>query len=387
MKNIIQKSVFPIALTAMVGAGSAAYAVEVDTDGGLSVASDDGNFEFEVGGRIHLDGYIYDEDLTAGTEDELTSTTNFRRAWLTLEGMAWNWGFKFENDFAGQDDASGFQDMYISRDLGAGTLYIGQFKPYRGMEELTSSNEITMMERPFASGSGIYEQYQIGLGFRGGADNFTYGVSGYNLRDADGDRTDGLGGGGRLTFAPVNSDGAVVHVGGSASYDKVGANGTRDAEVTYPGRLGIDQLIAETLGREEAISYAGELAGVAGPFYAQAEYALVDYGQDLGEDQEAQTYYVQASWHLTGESKPYDSGKGVFKSVKPRNSWGALELTARYDFIENKDLENAEVTVTTVGLNYYVNKNVRFMLNYQMAENEFTGDEPDQVSARAQFAF
>jgi len=87
---------------------------------------------------------------------------------------------------------------------------------------------------------------------------------------------------------------------------------------------------------------------------------------------------------LTGEHKAYKPGNGVFGSAKGEGMW---ELTARYDNIENKDVANLEASSTTLGVNYYFNKNVRLMFNYTKGDNQFTGDETGQYAVRTQLSF
>ena len=60
------------------------------------------------------------------------------------------------------------RETWVSTKLGSGLVTVGQFKPYRGMEELTSSNEITLMERPSTSSTGIYNgrQFLMGMGYK-----------------------------------------------------------------------------------------------------------------------------------------------------------------------------------------------------------------------------
>ena len=55
--------------------------------------------------------------------------------------------------------------------------------------------------------------------------------------------------------------------------------------------------------------------------------------------------------------------------------------------MENKDLLDTKTTSALLGVNYYVNPNLRFMLNWTQGKNDKTGDEPSQIALRTQFAF
>jgi len=387
------------ALAAFIGVvATPAMADKAETKGGLVVKTDDGRFEMKIGGRIHFDTYV------AVDEDDLdqTSTTNFRRARLTMEGKAYGWMYKFENDFTGKAEGGGFREMWLGTKVYDQTLRIGQAKPYRGMEELTSSNEIVFMERPFATANGAYagNQFAQGLFVDGSGSNWTYGISGYSLRNEAEAATEGVGAAARFVFAPVLTENAVLHIGVSASTDRPSDAGiaTRKAEVRPFGRISsgstADKVvssgkvkIAET--PEDRTAYGLELAGKAGPFYAQGEWATIDYKNDAATDESVDTYYVQASYLLTGESKPYDIKKGVFKSPKPNGQMGAWELKARYDVIEGEGKPSDEITNWIAGLNWYVNPNTRFMFEYLSGNVEVgaTDIDVDVFQVRSQFNF
>jgi phosphate-selective porin OprO/OprP len=364
----------------------AAETPKLDTKGGIKVTSVDKKFEASIGGRIHFDTYLFDNDLV-----DPTGTTEFRRARLTLSGKAYGWEYKMENDFGAGGGLEGFRDVFIATKAFGGKVTIGQFKPYRSMEELTSSNEITMMERPFASASGLFagRQFRQGVGYLRGGDNYTFGVAAFNTRDAAQSRNEGVGASARATFAPINTPESTLHFGVSASTENAN-QGTPDfrAAVAYAGRRGPSQTIATTTGGSgDSVRHVGlEAAGAFGPLFFQTEYARAQFGAPLGGDDDVDTFYVMGSWMLTGEHKPYKAGAGVFGSPKLVDG-GAWELTARYDTIENKEIEGLEVAATTLGLNYYVNPSVRFMFNYIRGDNEFTGDSTSQYALRAQLAF
>jgi len=361
-------------------------APKVETKGGIKVTSADKKFEASIGGRIHFDAYAFDRDIA-----DSTGTTEFRRTRLTLAGKAMGWEYKLENDFSDSSPTGGFRDVFIAKNALGGKFTIGQFKPYRSMEELTSSNEITMMERPFASATGIYSgrQFNQGIGYLRAGDNYTFGATVFNLRNAAGGRNEGTGAAARVTFAPINNDNSTLHFGLSGSTENLNKGSANvSAVANYAGRRGPSQTIATTTGAsgDSVDAFGLEAAASFGPMFLQSEYARATYGAPLGRDQDVETFYVMGSWMLTGQHKPYKSATGVFGSPKLTDK-GAWELTARYDTIENKDVANREATSTTLGLNYYINSNVRLMFNYTRGENEVTGDETGQYALRTQFSF
>ncbi|MBB6064043.1 OprO/OprP family phosphate-selective porin [Pseudoxanthomonas broegbernensis] len=364
----------------------AASAPKVETKGGLKVTSADKKFEVSLGGRIHFDAYAFDRDLAAST-----GTSEFRRARLTLAGKAYGWDYKVEQDFAAGTNLDGLRDLYISTGFLGGKATIGHFKPYRSMEELTSSNEILMMERPFASATGLFSgrQFQQGVGYQRAGDNYSAGFTVFNLRGAAGARNEGMGVAGRVTFAPINTDDSTLHFGGWASQEN-NNQGSADLAATanYAGRRGPAQAIAITTGasRNTVTAYGLEAAGSFGPLFFQGEYVNATFGQPAGADQDVATWYLQGSWLLNGGHKAYKPATGVFASPKVAGK-GLWELTARYDTIENKDIANREATSVILGVNYYVNPNLRFMFNYTQGDNEFTGDETGQYALRTQFSW
>jgi phosphate-selective porin OprO and OprP len=403
MGDLMNKLFQLSAIAAAVAFSGAAHADPVETKGGITVKTEDGRFEAKIGGRIHLDGNLIDKD-EAGRSNGRNSDMFFRRARLTLSGKAYGWEYKFEQDFA--NGAPTERDLYISTKLGSGKLLLGQFKHFNGMEEMTSSNEITFMERPYVQANFFGDQqFGIGAGYKGefGASG-TYAFALQNRKvDGDGNNAnENLYSSARVTYAPINSEGSVVHLG--LSYGNENFNTAAPATGTppvSPGDVGGEMRVqyagrnvgtARLVNNYTEATYMGvELATVQGPFYLQAEYATgkADFiGATPSQDTVA--YYVQASYNLTGESKPYK--EGVFKSVKPSGANGAVELKLRHEFAENKDVANREVSATTAGLNWYVNPNVRFMFEYIMAEAKAgfgTGypDEPNVIAVRSQFTF
>jgi phosphate-selective porin OprO/OprP len=401
MKLVIKSLALAIAAA---GLAAPVMADTATTKGGFQIKSDDGNFEAKLGGRIHFDGNFYtsEKDLGNATAQDSNSQFFFRRARITIEGRAYDYTYKFENDFANSADGSaktneGIREMWIGRQvMGNKNLRLGQAKPYRGMEELTSSNEITFMERPLATASGIYNnQFTTGAFLDGSGEGYGYGVSVYTPRSVDSAETQGLGVNARGFIVPLRTNGNLIHIGLSASQDNFETN-TTSKDPRIVGRengLKTGNLIAASTYNEQR-TIAAELAARFGAFSMQGEYAKATFQDNRAvpvnvADNDLDTYYVQASYFLTEHTKPYDFKKGVFKSPKLNGEEGAVELKARYDVIENKDVSGNEASAYTVGVNYYATPNTRFMVEYVKGETDV--GTPDKkaaaVTARAQFNF
>ena len=117
-------------------------------------------------------------------------------------------------------------------------------------------------------------------------------------------------------------------------------------------------------------------------------------------------YYVQATYTLTGETRGYKTQGAYFDKLKPSSPFGAWEVVARYEDVEvdNDNIGNGGLLANRsdtydaekwlIGLNWYVNNNVRFMLNYidaevdeAVAQGDGDDDDGDAVSFRAQYVW
>ncbi len=377
----------PVDVKAQAQAKSAGVA---STKGGFEIKSEDGNFTAKLGGRIHLDANVYadDDDLKPANG---TDQFFFRRARLTIEGKAYDFTYKFENDFAGQNatSGSGFREMWIGKKvLGGHNLRIGQAKPYRGMEELTSSNEITFMERPLATATGIYgKQFVTGAFLDGSGNGYGYGVSAYSPTTAADSEAGGFGFNARGFVVPVSSDSTVVHLGLSVSVDDFDMADTSVGPRIVGREKGLRSAISD-IDANEQTTVGLEAAAMFGPLLVQGEYARANFeNSNTSVENDVNTGYIQAAYMLTSHQRRYDAKKGVFKSPKVDGKTGALELKARYDMIENKDVNGAEADYFAVGFNYYATPNTRFMVEYVDGSDDVTGNEAAAITARAQFNF
>jgi phosphate-selective porin OprO and OprP len=352
------------------------------------------NPEFKIRGRFHVDYAVYDEDDVSLGDGFLN-----RRARLGMSGkIDENWSGIVEYDFA--ENSTAASDVMLNRKVGAnGTLKIGQFKVPMGLNELTSSNAITFIERAANSNSFVdarrigigYDFYQGALGFQTMAFGRRIGT------DAAGDEPIGVAA--RVVYAPAVGAG-LLHLGASVAYEDVGdfqVQRYRDRPEARPdGNRLIDT--GNISGVSSTTKYGLELAFQSGPFSAEAEYISVDLSRDAGAEPTFSGYHVQSSYVLTGEKRGYRNG--VFRGITPGQAGrGAWEVAARYSSVDLIDsgFQGGKQDNFTLGLNYYASANVRFMLNYIMVDVKdsnatvggiVVGDEsPNILIGRAMFYF
>ena len=363
-----------------------ASATKVKTKGGVKVKSDDGEFDFQFGGRVMVDAGYVDEDVS-----DHDSGTEFRRLRMFAKGTLYkDWGYKVQVDYS--DDELAIKDAYIKyKPYG---LTIGNFKQPISLEELTSSKYITFMERSLPTV--FATSHRIGVGINKGGANWSAAASIYGGESEDDeDGQEGYGLGGRVTYAPIAEKTRAIHLGLSAAQEEPADDGDDVRFRQRPEYHGTGTRIVDTgtiTNIDDITKYGVEAAGVWGPFSVQAEYLKADVARDSGfSDVDFDGSYVSASYFLTGESRPYSAKKGKFGRVKPKAKTGAWEVALRYSTLDLDDgvIQGGEEDNLTAGLNWYVNPNVRIMANYIDVDADVAGvdDDPNIFAMRAQIDF
>ena len=255
---------------------------------GIRIDSDDGLFKLKIGGRIQLDGAIMDADngLERRGIGDLEDSVEFRRARISIQGDIYDdYFFEVEYDFAGGD--ADFKDVYMGmRHLPyVGNIMVGHFKEPFGLEELTSSNYITFMER--SSGSEAFvPSRNTGLMLYNTAFNkrMTWAAGVFVDTDdfGDGEFNDGFNYTGRLTALPwYEQDGReLLHLGIAYSHKNFEGDrrvGDHFGRFGSPPEAHLAPRFVDT-GRfflESAHLLGAEAAWVYGPFSLQGEYIHV----------------------------------------------------------------------------------------------------------------
>jgi phosphate-selective porin OprO/OprP len=416
---------------AAVNAGGGDLDLKVKWKGAPELSSaDEKKFKFRVRGRVETDYNNIDQDTPITFAPDISATA-LRRARLGVEGvMFYDFKYVFEVDFAG--DTTAVKDAYLQYTGLPVYLTLGNFKTYNSLEHLTSANYITFMERAaFIEAFGI--DRLIGAGASYSRDQFTLsaGIFGESVSSTPffsgfpGDEN--LAFAARGTVAPINREvngvNQVLHFGASVRQRDVGDD---QPFLSYRARAA-DLFLANrfvntgNIGDSDFL-WALEAAAVWGPLSVQGEYAQLDVDLPGGDlirrnppppgpnpfigvpDPSYDGWYVDASYFLTGETRPYKDGR--FERVKVKNpvtwskgtGWGAWQIAGRYDVLNLSDTafnnaggcRNTSLGVNTltgavpasiaecgdqetwlVGVNWYLTDYVKLMFNY--TESNFSG--------------
>ena len=338
------------------------------------------HLEGRVGVKMHLDAATYD---VSGDLLEMDPDADMRRTRVYTQGNTYFLSpMDYKVEFGVDAGKFFFSEGYVRWNAvpGLKTLQLGQFKAPMSMEMMTSSGATTFMERglpvlAFAPGSrfGI----QSGGAFINRRMTLVAGLYA-NVADLDvGDATDSaLGPMARFTWAPLHGEtngvNRVLHFGASASYTE-----SREDSFRYRARpesaLAPYLVDTEEMSGKDGVLSGFELAAGRGPLLLQGEFLHSHLTFRDSENENFYGVYGLASWLLTGESRFYSSGKGIFGRLLPdepfsweKRQWGAWELATRFSMVDlsDKAIRGGRLRDVTVGANWYWTRDIRMMFNY-----------------------
>ncbi|HEX3128251.1 MAG TPA: porin [Thermoanaerobaculia bacterium] len=376
---------------------------------GFSIKSADGAYVLKLRGYTHFDGRFYQGDDQRPAAD----TFLLRRIRPIVEGTVFKiFDFRIMPDFA--QGTTVLQDGYLEgRFSPAFRVRAGKFKPPVGLERLQSATDILFVERAFPTAlvpnrdMGIQLSGDLAGGSVNWAAGYFNGVPDGGSNDVDvEDRKDAAA---RIFFTPLKGLGIGI----------AATQGKQTGTLSAPGLAAY-----RTPGQQTFFSYRtdGTAAGTviaagdrerlspqayfyAGPFGILTEYVTSSQEVRRGDvlaDLESTAWQVAASWVIAG-------GEPTFKAVSPKqpfdlqaHTWGAFELAARISRLEVDDdafplFANPASSASSaeslgLGFNWYLNRNLRVALNYEVTEFEggaATGDREDEkvLLSRFQISF
>ncbi len=388
-----------------------------------TITSADGRSSISLRALVQMDAAHYDQ-AAAGTlatdyrrgsvgappnrendaARDLSDGADFRRARIGVEGVFNRiFSYKFVTEFggAGTEGPARINDAWIAyTGLAPFTFQLGAFSPAANLEDNTTPEELLFIERSSASElsrslGGADGRTGLAVRYNGSRGMGSLAFTGRTVNDAEVSDSQtalvGRVGGLVATGADFN-----LHIGANGTYvihppdQGPSATGAR-----YPIRfrdrpeIRVDStrlIDTGSINADHAYAAGVELAANWQNWMLQGEnfWYGVERRNSTVSNPSFSGYYLQGSWVLTGESHRYNTATASYQSPRPlvpfdgHGGWGAWELALRYS---RTDLNNeagvaglvasadgvrgGQQAITALGLNWYPNSNMRFLLDYE----------------------
>lgn len=357
---------------------------------GLSVSSGDSNFVFAVHGLLQADNRSFFKDGGIVGNDSFL----LRRARPIFQGTVYrDFDFLFVPDFGGSSVQ--IFDAYLNyRHKPWLQLRAGKFKTPIGLEQLQSDAVTSFNERSLATA--LVPNRDIGFQLWGdvaeGRLSYAIGIfngvgDGRNTSNADFEDHHEFAG--RLFAQPFKKSGVAALAGLSFGVGGSWGNVSSNSAGLSNGFL--------TDGQQQFFAYSNNVVarGVHwrvspqasyyyGPFGLLGEYVVSDQEVRRGTafaDLQNTAWQVSAGWVLTGEDASYTGINPKRPFDLSAGQWGAFQIVGRVagldidkaTFVNFADpaASAAGAQSWSVGLNWYLNKNIRINTSY--SRTDFTG--------------
>lgn len=385
------------------------------------IASADGRNTLAPRAVVQLDMADYGEDRDAGALDfrrgsvgasgnretnaarDFSDGLYFRRARFGFEGMIardFNYRVLLELGGSGTEGPTRINDAWISYSGFAPlTIQLGAFSPPANMDDGTSVEHSVFIERatPAEISRGLGgADGRIGLGVRGSGKRWMGALTLTSRTVSEAEVVDSqLAAVARLGFLLATSADYNVHAGLSGTWVQEPPDQGAGAAARTPVRLrDRPEIRVDSTRLIDTGSIDADSAYVAGlelganwkNFYLQTEgfrFGIERPDHVALSDPSFDGFYAQTSWVITGESRRYDPATGSFQGPRPARPFtssggiGAWELALRYSNMDLNDragsvgtealadaIRGGEQSIWTLGINWYVNSNLRFLFNY-----------------------
>jgi phosphate-selective porin OprO and OprP len=385
--------------------------------GGFEIRSADSAFRLRIRGYLHSDFRTYlDDESRVGTDSFL-----LRRARPVLEATFFKiFDFRIMSDFGG--GTAVVQDAYFdARFSKYFNLRAGKQKPPLGQERLLSATDILFIER--ALPTALVPNRDVGVQAYGDVTPWlAYNLGVFNGvidgGSGDTDATDSKDVVGRVVFSPFKVgkhdrlQTLQIGVGGSTGKEIGTLAAPALAQIRSGGQLVWFRYRTDgtapntTLADGSRTRFTTQGQYYLGQLGLQAEYVRSSQAvrrAAVTDEIEQQSWQVTGSWVLTGET-------ATGRAIQPRKAfdlskgqWGAFEIVARgnaltvgdeaFPVFANPDQAARKATAAGVGLNWYLNRNVKIAADYERTAFDrgaaAGADRPDEHSlfTRFQIAF
>jgi phosphate-selective porin OprO/OprP len=375
---------------------------EVDWDAGLHLKGPWEDLRIKVGGDLQNDtagfGNVDSAQAVIGTPIE--GDVEWRRARVYAAGSVQRHiEFEFRYDFT-KSNPPNLQDSYVNFvELPVPSLEFtaGRFKAPLGLDGFTGADDTVFLERSLLSTTFLPSR---NTGF------LLHGHSTRRLRtrwsvaalqpaadDLSLKNKDNLGYSGRFSaaFHPDTQNKTLLHLGVDfwrRNVEDTIQLATRPESHIAPNFVDTGEIASNHLDIADI-----ETGFQRGALTIQSELILTKVRTTGPGDLDFQAFYVQGSYFLTGETRPYRVERGVFSRPKPKGEFrkggvGALELGFRFSHVNLDDgaVTGGRLDDWSFAFNWYPYYHTQLMTNFIIA-NLATAEAVAIFQMRLQVAF
>ncbi len=366
-------------------------------------------FDLSLGGDGQNDSAIYAN--TDSVEEVIDEPVEGGVEWRRLRGyLAGRRGksieFLFRYDFA-VNNPPNLKDAYIGFKqlpllnkipfLRTLRIFAGRFRAPLSIDGSMSSSDTPLMERALTSA--FLPSRNTGFLFHGASINLKTNIR-WSLgvlrpeSDVEGfQNQDNLGFSARFATAFRLKDDRLFHVGidfwrrnvdptisfQSQPESHIAPEFVDTGDITASH---LDLLVIETAWQHGPLTFQGEAVGT--------EVSVADAGNP-----QFYAFYVQASYVLTGETRPYRAEYGTFARPRPKHEFrdgqggkGAFEIAFRFSRIDldSQGVSGGRLNDLSAGFTWYPVQRARVMFNYILA-NRSDAEPVSVFQGRLQVAF
>jgi phosphate-selective porin OprO/OprP len=356
-----------------------------ETNGGLKVYDENNNDHwFRLSGKVKFDQTYYLGDAVSNSNNLLDNSANLRSVDANLSGGLGRDTSYNMNLSTGKDGSLNLSKASINYSgfNGWSKVSVGEVSSPYGAENASSTSflEKSLVTSAFNPDSGL------GVAVNAWTDQVGVRLSVTQPKQTDQDKSgfDQLSSSLRLSFAPVNTDNLVFHLGFSgqlmtAAKDKT-LNATFKTHLESRGKRGKAVLNAEENGLKQIRAFAMDAAMQRGPLFLQAELHRADLNKN-DNNLALRGYNAQATYALTGESRHYNYQTGGFSGLTPSNDSGAWEVSVRNSYLDMASVNGENARNLGASVAWTANSNLKVLANY--IHTTSTKEEANNVGAFA----
>ncbi|MBO5942111.1 MAG: hypothetical protein J6Q63_06015 [Bacteroidales bacterium] len=377
------------------------YPVDATVQDGIMVFQNKAqNYKFWFDIRVQGDAAVffgYDKNLTQIGNGMLMRRTRF----AVKAQLDKNWYGELDTDWT--SGTPEIKDAYIAFTGVKGLeIKLGNFKENFSIQRNTTSRYLQFMERPMVSYLAPSRHMGLNVKYSMPALWVSAGAFGPELEGAetqtfieDGNKDYGLNCGmsytGKVVYRPLHKmKDASLHIGAAVSYRNPktsstdGYNAVRYSTRNTTGinrKKFMDTDAIKYLDHELAYTFelAGHYKGLRweGAYIARLPYVddqkYIDMNGEAPNFAPAWGWYVQAGYLLFGGHQNYDAGGAKYTRINAGKEWGDIELCARVEYLDlnmSKYVMGGSAYAYSLGLNFHVTRNVKFVINYQYNDQD-----------------